>query len=107
MLALYSDNLSVISREINFYKSSYYMISFVLIGLLVCCGLGDDRLVVPPGYLNTYLSDVLAGYLNTSSVLRRLHYIFMHSINGENNTDLVTLWMNGGPGCASKLGFIQ
>lgn len=68
---------------------------------------GDDRLVVPPGYPNTYLPDVFAGYLNTSSPLRKLHYIFMHSINGENNTDPVTLWMNGGPGCASKLGFIQ
>lgn len=65
---------------------------------------GYDK-ITPPGYPRNYTA--YTGYLNTSSALRRLHYIYMPSEKGDDNTDPITLWMNGGPGCASKLGFIQ
>lgn len=46
-----------------------------------------------------------AGYLNTASKDRRLHYVFIQ--NGKSNNSLpVTVWMNGGPGCASKIGLL-
>lgn len=85
----------------------YRLFALLLIGCHTHDPLKADILPKVPGYPATYNHDVYAGYLNTSSPLRRLHYVFMASSNGENNTDPVTLWMNGGPGCASKLGFIQ
>lgn len=99
-------NTLLVERLINSGTMRFPTVVIALL-LLLGCFSQTDRLVVPPGYPKTYLPDVFAGYLNTSSPLRQLHYIFMHSINGETNTDPVTLWMNGGPGCSSKLGFIQ
>ena len=53
-----------------------------------------------------YTGEMFSGYLATDSPNRRLHYIFIPSQNNPIN-DPVVLWLNGGPGCSSLLGFIQ
>jgi len=59
-----------------------------------------------PGYSDFTNYVAYAGYLNTTSELRRLHYVFIQ--NGKSNNSLpVTVWMNGGPGCSSKIGLLQ
>lgn len=51
-------------------------------------------------------TNLYSGYLDTIDESRKLHYVFVES---ENNpaTDPVVLWLNGGPGCSSLLGFLQ
>jgi serine carboxypeptidase-like clade 1 len=53
-----------------------------------------------------YNGQIFSGYLNTEDPGRQLHYIFVLSQNAP-ATDPVVLWLNGGPGCSSLLGFIQ
>ena len=60
-----------------------------------------------PGYDESYNNRAYAGYLKTESDLRKLHYVFLEGDGGENNSMPVVLWMNGGPGCISKIGFVQ
>jgi len=60
-----------------------------------------------PGYPEDYPTKIYSGYLDTDSEDRKLHYVFVESKNGDGNKDPVTLWLNGGPGCSSLLGFIQ
>ena len=82
----------------------------ILLLAIVCLAVQvptEELMSSVPGYPSTYANRVFAGYIPTSSPLRKLHYIFMESQAGENNKDPVTLWMNGGPGCTSKLGFLQ
>lgn len=47
-----------------------------------------------------------SGYLDTLSPTRKLHYVFVESQSDPDN-DPVVLWLNGGPGCSSLLGFLQ
>jgi serine carboxypeptidase-like clade 1 len=53
-----------------------------------------------------YQGKIYSGMLDTENSLRHLHYMFIPSQNNP-DTDPVVLWLNGGPGCSSLLGFIQ
>lgn len=53
-----------------------------------------------------YTKKIYSGYLQTDDKNRKLHYLFVESQNNPDKSPLV-LWLNGGPGCSSLLGFIQ
>jgi carboxypeptidase C (cathepsin A) len=53
-----------------------------------------------------YKGKIYSGMLDTEDAARRLHYVFALSQNDPVNSPVV-LWLNGGPGCSSLLGFIQ
>jgi len=67
----------------------------------------DSEAIKIPGYDDSFTNRAFAGYLKTESELRKLHYVFLEGNKGVNNSMPVTLWMNGGPGCISKIGFVQ
>lgn len=65
-----------------------------------------DKVIGLPGFEYTK-ADMYSGYLDVaSSPTKKLHYIFIESeIKNDPKTPL-TLWLNGGPGCSSLLGFV-
>ena len=87
------------------YFSKLFLI--IAIGRIVWSEPSDDSIIKIPGYPKEFTNRAFAGYLETESNLRSLHYIFVESNSGANNSDPIVLWLNGGPGCTSKIGFIQ
>ena len=86
------------------------LMTLVILGLVIQLGLAEpaeDKLSQIPGYPSSFENRAFAGYLSTESQMRRLHYIFVEGNKGVNNSAPVVLWLNGGPGCTSKLGFVQ
>lgn len=64
-----------------------------------------DKVTSLPGWSGALLSDFYSGYLNIPGG-KHLHYIFTAS-TGNPQTDPVTVWFNGGPGCSSMEGFLN
>lgn len=65
-----------------------------------------DKVTQLDGYMNfTGKFQMFSGYLDVSlNPVIRTHYIFVTSQSDPDNDDVV-LWLNGGPGCSSLLGF--
>ena len=98
-------------RLLGNYNASSIIIAFLLVFsilILKSYSVPDDseKMDSIPGYTAFTNYVAYAGYLNIAPDLRKLHYVFIQ--NGKSNNSLpVTLWMNGGPGCASKIGLLQ
>jgi carboxypeptidase C (cathepsin A) len=81
------------------------ILTLTLIGLFISTTPDDDE-IKDPLFGDLYKGKMYSGMLDTEDPSRRLHYIFIPSQNNPQSDPLV-LWLNGGPGCSSLLGFIQ
>jgi serine carboxypeptidase-like clade 2 len=76
------------------------ILALALIGL----ALSDDRVYNLPDY--PYSGPLYSGYLKLKDPRKQLHYLFLESQSNPRE-DPVVLWLNGGPGCSSLLGWAQ
>lgn len=86
---------------------TWQLITAILLILSTAGDPTDDKIIQIPGYPKNFNNRAYGGYLDTSSPTRSLHYIFIEANAGASNTAPVVLWLNGGPGCTSMLGFVQ
>lgn len=77
----------------------------ILTGLLSIIIAQDQDLVKNiPDY--PYKGKMYSGYLTLNNAKKQLHYLFIES-EGDSSKKPLVLWMNGGPGCSSMLGWAQ
>lgn len=69
----------------------------------VLCQDPADLVADLPNY--PYKSRLYSGYLSLDDPLKKYHYVFIEATQDLYNAPLV-LWLNGGPGCSSLLGWI-
>jgi len=65
----------------------------------------DDEAIIPD-FSNVYSGKTYSGYLNLQKPGKSLHYLF-HPSAGDPTKDPLVLWLNGGPGCSSMVGWSQ
>ena len=83
-----------------------HLFSFISLTLVLVTVLSQDPadLVADlPGY--PYKGRLYSGYLSLEDPLKKYHYVFIETTQDSYNAPLV-LWLNGGPGCSSLLGWI-
>ncbi|VDO06327.1 unnamed protein product [Rodentolepis nana] len=80
-------------------------ISLLLFALIVVSSRPSaDKVASIPGFSGKLTFEIYSGYLEGSNSNIQLHYVFAEAKNNSDTAPLV-LWLNGGPGCSSLMGF--
>ena len=66
----------------------------------------QERHKVDDLFNGLYKKDIYSGYLKTDVEVNELFYVFTPSQTSPSK-DPLFLWLNGGPGCSSLMGFLE
>ena len=84
-------------------RSIYIVLSLVSLAVYINSQDPADIVTDLPDY--PYKGRLYSGYLDLDDPLKKYHYLFVEAAQDSYNAPLV-LWLNGGPGCSSMLGWI-